>query len=158
MSQLHTLRARLVAVGIAVAVFALAACGGSSKPKNESPAVATPQITAIWQAFFGPAGTGADVQGATSAMISAYAKAKTGPLGKGAAAKVLSITLLGSSSCTSDGVPPPCASLKYDVLVNGADDLPNATGYATDVTGKWLVAKSSFCGLMALESATPAGC
>jgi hypothetical protein len=153
-----------------MATVILAACGGGSSkssttttastapPTTVSSAQATAAITTVWESFFGPHGTANQVQGVTPALQTAFTRLKGSPLGQGISAKVTSVVVQPDSACQADGVPAPCATVSYNLLKGGAVVLPNATGYATQHNNTWLVAKSTFCSLLALQGGAPAGC
>ena len=69
------------------------------------------------------------------------------------------------SACTTAKLPSPCAKVSYDILgAGGTPLLAGQTGYAVDVSGKWLVAKVTICTLLGLfysaegKSGSPPGC
>ncbi|QDQ97280.1 hypothetical protein [Tomitella fengzijianii] len=57
-------------------------------------------------------------------------------------------------------VSPGRASVVYTILMDDKPVLPDQTGYAVEVDGKWKVSASSFCGLLTLENGgtPPAEC
>ena len=62
-------------------------------------------------------------------------------------------------------LPTPCAKVVYDINgPTGTAVLANSQGYAVDVNGTWLVAKTTICGLLGLfyqaegNTGNPAGC
>lgn len=173
----------LAAAGL-VAALALAACGssgggaggttttkpGSSSPSSTEPASgagATAAVHAAYQVLFDLANPAlapklAVVQdGSTLAgtmareLSSSLAKQATG-------ATVSGVSIETASSCSDSGLPSPCASVRYSILgKNGKALLSNSKGYAVYVAGRWLVAKETICGLLALASGggtEPAGC
>lgn len=160
-------RLHRVAIGVAVVAVAAAGCGSTTHKAASttttsttvSVAAATQQITTVWEAFFGPNGTANQIQGMNPTLQTSFNKAK-GTLGKGSAAKVKKVVLDADAACSTAGVPAPCATVTYDIYVNGTLALPNASGYATEQGGSWLVAKSTFCALASLSggSGPPAGC
>lgn len=81
----------------------------------------------------------------SEALASSLAKKATG-------ATVVSVQLLAATQCRNDALPSPCAKVTYNLL--GADKAPlfatPAAGYAVYLGGRWLVAKSTICGLLAL--------
>lgn len=96
--------------------------------------------------------------GLTEAMASTLSSAASG-------ARVDSMSLLTAAQCSAVKVPAPCAKVAYDILAGtGTAVLPNQTGYATYVTGKWQVAKVTICGLLEAfygaeqKKGTPPGC
>lgn len=162
-------RLRQAAIGVALVSVAAAGCGSSGhKATPTTPATtattvdvaaATQQITTVWEAFFGPNGTANDIAGMNPTLQTSFNKEK-GTLGKGSSAKVKKVVIDSDAACSAAGVPTPCATVTYDIYVNGTIALPNASGYATDQGGTWLVAKSTFCALASLSggSGPPAGC
>jgi hypothetical protein len=144
---------RLVSV-VALATLIVAGCGssGSSVPP-------TAAITATWVSFFGTTGNANQVQGMDAQLRPVYTKSRSGALGKGSSAKVVSVLTESSAACKAVPVPSPCAKVTYDILINGTAALSNATGYATKQGGKWYVSKNTFCSLISLENGSPpAGC
>ncbi len=116
-------------------------------------------VTTVYESFFGSTGNAAQIQGMNPQLQTAYTKSRSGALGKGSSATVKSVVLQTTAACQTAAVPSPCAEVTYNILVNGTVALPNATGYATVVGGKWLVAKATFCALESLENGSPpAGC
>jgi hypothetical protein len=161
-------RLHRAAIGVALIALAAAGCGSSShKATPTTPATATTvdvaaatqQITTVWESFFGPNGTANQIQGMNPTLETSFNKEKSG-LGKGSSAKVKKVAFDTDTTCSGAGVPAPCATVTYDIYVNGTVALPNASGYATEQGWSWLVAKSTFCALASLSggSAPPAGC
>ena len=142
---------------VAVLAVSVSACSSSSSSKGESSAQASAEITTTWQSFFSAAGTPDQVQGITAQLSLLYQKAKPP---KGLSARVDSVEQESSASCQSNQVPAPCALVTYDLVANGTALLSNSKGYATRVGGKWLVAKTTFCALLALgnKNVPPPGC
>lgn len=71
---------------------------------------------------------------------------------------VVSVTQLDDAGCQAAGETPPCATVIYDLVVNGdATALPGQTGHVVFQDGAWKVAKSTFCGLAQLGG-LPEGC
>jgi hypothetical protein len=147
-----------VAAPLTALALAVAACGGSSSATSTTvqPNAATAQadISAVYQSLFNFADKsindkiaavqdGASLRvGLSEAMASSLSAAASG-------ARVDSMSLLTASECSTAKVPAPCAKVGYDILAGtGTAVLPNQTGYATYVTGKWQVAKVTICGLL----------
>jgi hypothetical protein len=164
------IRFRSLFAVVASAVLVVSACGSSSKKAQppattattqpaESPQQATQEITTTWEAFFGSTGTISQLQDG-SQLNALYVKNKTSPLAAGSSANVKSVQLLDAAGCQSPGIPSPCALVTYDILLKGKVVLPGSKGYATEIGGKWLVSKTTFCALLALQngSVPPAGC
>lgn len=146
---------RFLVTGVLAAMMAVAACGGGG---GQSAAQATSQITGTWESFFSGRGGPTLVQGMNPQLQAAYAKTLAGV--KGTSAIVESVQLLKPAACTTAGVTHPCATVTYNVAIQGAVALKNSKGYAVRVHGQWLVAKVTLCGLLALEGGgrPPAGC
>jgi hypothetical protein len=90
----------------------------------------------------------------TNALESSLAKEATG-------ATVSKVVLAEGSACSKQGVPSPCAKVTYNILgPKNAVVLSNQPGLAIYVQTRWLVAKSTICGLLYLENAgvMPVGC
>lgn len=154
-----------VAVGSSlVASLALAGCGGSSgntstKSSNSAassnsanssstsgnapanPAAATAQIKHLYGTFFSakPSKAATLLQDGShlGKAIKLAAKLANGGTESGKAKKVTF-------------VDPKTAQVVYQLAVNHHVVLPNATGQAVLVNGKWVVAKATFCGLVSL--------
>ncbi len=151
-------------------IFLLAAIGGSllaacssSKPattpaaKVPSAAVTRKEVTEAYQSFFdlhNPSLTtkidaiqdGKTLQNAVStAMSSSLAKSAAG-------AKVSSVTPYTKAQCANTGLIFPCAKTAYTILSPNGQTLTSGAGYAVYTGGRWLVAKSTVCGLLSLFS------
>ncbi|NNN20447.1 MAG: hypothetical protein HKL80_00395 [Acidimicrobiales bacterium] len=91
----------------------------------------------------------------TSTFHSQLAKAAGG-------AKVDSVVFDSVSECQMADQPSPCAKVYYSIISPaGTPIFPTPSiGYAVEINGKWLVAKSTICSLLSLASAsgTPQGC
>ena len=163
-----------MAAGLAAVALVAAACGGSSSATSTTvqPNAATAQadIGAVYQSLFNFADKSINAKvaavqdgpalraGLSEAMASSLSSAASG-------ARIDSMSLLSASACATAKVPAPCAKVGYDILAgNGVAVLPNQTGYATYVTGKWQVAKVTICGLLEAfygaeqKKGTPPGC
>ncbi|GAA4812814.1 hypothetical protein [Tomitella cavernea] len=172
----NAVRSAGAAVGLCAAVaLMLAGCGssGDSGATTTSPSTATVQQTT---------GAGAvDASGLTqqeqSDITSAYetffsgksdAQTKLGVIeDPDRFAKTInaqsSSGLAESTSVTVSEmslVSPGRASVVYTILMDEKPVLPDQTGYAVKVDGKWKVSASSFCGLLTLENGgtPPAEC
>lgn len=154
---------RYVAVGTSlVASLALAACGGggsnvktnssnsgSSSANSPSPsgtapanpAAATAEIKKLYGTFFSasPAKAATLLEDGShlGKAIKVANKLANGGTESGKAKKV---TFTG----------PTSAQVLYALSINHHVVLPNATGKAVLVNGKWVVAKTTFCGLVGL--------
>jgi hypothetical protein len=165
-------------VGLTVlGVLGLAACGGGSATSTSSStttatsplpsaAVSKADIERSYTTLFDlsdPAVTpklgvvqdGSALRAAfTAAIHSALAKQAGG-------ATVLSVKVEQGSACTNEVLPSPCAVVVYDLFSpSKAVLLSNSKGSAVWENGHWLVAKSTICSLLTLESGgkTPTGC
>jgi hypothetical protein len=143
-----------------LAALALAACGGSSKPKTvsthkssttvESPTVAKEQITSAYEKFFSGktslSGRVAVLQNGSKfrPVIKAFA---SNPLAKNVSATVSSVTLQGANN----------AKVVYQVKFSGSS-LPKTTGTAVRENGTWKVGDASLCKLVSLGGSTPSAC
>jgi hypothetical protein len=153
---------------VLVLLLLLAACGTNSPKMN--PAKARGEIGRAYGTVFNFAskkvppkassiqnGSSLD-EALTQALSSSFAKRATG-------ARVDSVKLLRSKACSQDALPSPCALVTYDLLgPHGTTLLSHSSGYAVYLQGKWLVAKSTICGLLELfyevsgRSGYPPGC
>ena len=147
-------RSKLGAVLVGVALLG-AACGSS--PARVSPAKADAAIGHAFSTLFDfsnhsvTAKTAVVQDGGT--LHTAIAEALSSSLAKQAAgAKVSAVRLLSKTSCTQAAVPSPCAKVTYDLLGPSGTPLfaTPSIGYAVEVGGHWLVAKSTICGLLEL--------
>lgn len=147
----------------ALACLAIAACsgGGTASPSaspsaSHSPAAPPSQpasgpaaiaaITANWEKFFNgavpiPKRLALLQNGQLfTAFINSQEKTTLGSLVLAASAKVGSVKLQ----------PPGRASVIYTILLSGRPLESNVTGTAIYTGGNWLVADSTFCGLIRL--------
>lgn len=136
------------------------ATGSTTTTTVESTAAEVAQVKTVWQTFFSSTGTAGQIQGMNPQLQQAYDKATSTLFPKGLTADVASVVPQTTSSCQTTGVPSPCAAVTYSLFVDNSPELPNAQGYAVEVGGQWLVAKSTFCALDALGNGgtEPAGC
>jgi hypothetical protein len=144
---------------LAVLVLLVAGCGGGSK-KTTTPsssasfdeAAARQQVTQAYETFFAaktPLSTRVSLLQDGAQLKSAIQSLETNPIAKGLSAKVTQVTFPTHTTAT----------VKYEILgASGSPLLPNASGQALFVGGKWLVAKASFCQLVSLSGTTPAAC
>jgi hypothetical protein len=131
------------------------ACGSSPAPPK--PAQAKVAIGRVYATLFDFANHSVDAKTAViqdgRTLHTAIAEALSSPLAKKATgAKVSAVQLLSSSRCGEAALPSPCAEVTYNLL--GPSHKPlfasPSTGYAVYVRGRWLVAKSTICGLLGL--------
>jgi hypothetical protein len=100
------------------------------------------------------------------AIQTAFQQALSSSLAKSAAgAKIDSVKIDTAAECAKVPVPSPCAHVVYDINgPTGTAVLANSQGYAVDVNGQWLVAKTTICGLLGLfyqaegNTGSPTGC
>jgi hypothetical protein len=140
--------------------LALAACGGSSKPKAvstlkstttiQNPTVAKEQITTAYEKFFSGKTSLSDrvalLQNGSRfrTVIRAFA---SNPLAQNVSATVSSVTLKGQND----------AKVVYQVKFSGSS-LPKTTGTAVRENGTWKVGDASLCKLVSLGGSTPSAC
>jgi hypothetical protein len=130
-----------------VLVLALAACGGSSKPKTSNDVA---QIKSAYAKFFSGKTSVSDrvallENGAHfKSLIQTFA---ANPLAKNVTATVSSVTLQGADK----------AKVVY-VVKFGGTSLPAQTGSAVRENGTWKVGSASLCKLVALQGSTPSAC
>jgi hypothetical protein len=167
-----------VAVLAAVSLGA-AACssGGSATPTTASTTTVTfnaateqTDVATVYQTLFNLSNPALDSKIAViqdgSKISSALQDALSSSLASSASgAKVDSVTVLSKSACSKASLPSPCASVIYDILgPNASVILGMQKGYAVFSVGKWLVAKTTICGLLGLfysasgKSGAPKGC
>ena len=169
------MRPRLLVGGALSAVaLAAAACSSSTSATTTTappnPATAQADITSAYQAEFNfsdknLADKEAAVEDGTALAPGLQLAMSSSLAGNTSGARVNSVTLLSSSACKAVKATVPCASVKYDILAgSGVAVLPNQTGYASYIGGKWLVARQTICGLLDLFYGTeklkgpPPGC
>jgi flagellum-specific peptidoglycan hydrolase FlgJ len=132
---------------VLVLALALAACGGSSKPKTSDEQA---QIKSAYEKFFSGKTSVTDrvalLQNGSrfKGLVTSFA---SNPLAKNVSATVSSVTLQGSNK----------AKVVYVVKFAGSS-LPQQTGSAIRQSGTWKVADASLCKLVALQGSTPAIC
>jgi hypothetical protein len=155
-----------VVLGLALGT---AAC--SSGPAEIEPAQADAAVSHAFTTLFNFRDHSVDAKTAVvqdgDTLHTAIAEALSSSLAKQATgARVSAVRLLSKSSCTQAALRSPCAKVTYDLL--GPSGKPLFTtpslGYAVDVDGRWLVAKSTICGLLELfysvsgHHGVPPGC
>jgi hypothetical protein len=128
-------------------VLALAACGGSSKPKTSDDQA---QIKSAYEKFFSGKTSVSDrvalLQNGSrfKGLVTSFA---SNPLAKNVSAKVSSVTLQGANK----------AKVVYVVSFAGTS-LPQQTGSAVRQNGVWKLGDASLCKLVALGGSTPSAC
>lgn len=169
------------AAGVLVAALAvgLAACssGGSAATTTTfSAATAQSDISTAYTTLFNLSDKSVDSKIAViqngSAIRAALADALANPIANSAGGATVHppVTLLNASACRQQHLPYPCAKVNYDIDGPAAFGqtptaiLPNSQGYAVYVSGHWLVAKATICGLLGLlyqtegKQGAPTGC
>jgi hypothetical protein len=132
---------------VLVVVLALAACGGSSKPKTSDDQA---QITSAYEKFFSSRSSISEraslLQNGSrfKPLIRSFA---SNPLASNVSATVSSVTLEGQDR----------AKVVY-VVTFGGTSLPKQTGTAVRENGSWKVGSASLCKLVALGGTTPSAC
>jgi hypothetical protein len=128
-------------------MLALAACGGSSKPKTSDDQA---QIKSAYTTFFSGKTSVADrvalLQNGPryKSVIESFA---SNPLAKNVTAMVSQVTLTGANK----------AKVAYVIQFAGTS-LPKQTGTAVRQNGRWKVGDASLCKLIGLGGTTPAVC
>ena len=134
-----------------VAVFALAACGGSKPKSNTGGGLgAQTQIERAYQTFFAPKTSLSDRVGLLQngprfrPVIKLFAN---NPLAKQVKVKVSSVTMQGANR----------AKVVYQVSFAGTS-LPKQTGTAVREGAAWKIGDASLCKLVSLSGSTPSAC
>jgi len=155
----------------------LASCS-STPPKPKAPSISKPpspavsrnEISSSYATLFDLSNPHISPKVAVvqdgSSLRSTFANAVKLPLAKAASgATITKVNFLGKEGCSEGGIPYPCAKVTYDIMgTNGKPVLTGSTGYAVFEHGKWLVAKTTICGLLSLATSnggkvsTPPGC
>jgi hypothetical protein len=167
-------------VGIGGLVLGCAACSsssssgptgtGSGPTTSTVPAISTAdlaQVRASFETLFdlsdpalAPKVAVIEDGSALRTTLAAALKLPLAKLAKGAS--VVSVAPESTAVCAGELLSSPCVAVTFDIL--GASKakplLANEKGYAVEVSGKWLVAKSTICSLLTLTGggATPKGC
>ena len=155
-----------VAAAVVLAGTLLASCGGGPTVDR---AKAPGEIQHAFGVLFDFADRSVDKKVAVvedgSSLRQALAEGLSSPLAALAkGAKVSWVDLLSDSGCAAAAEKAPCARATYDVLGPQGPVFSGAKGYAVFVDGKWLVAKSTICGLLTTmnetlgKKGTPPGC
>ncbi len=164
---------RRVRVALAAAVLAvgalLAACGSNPAQINQADAKAA--ISRAYATLFDFSNH--DVESKVSAiedgssLRAALTQALSSSLAERAAgARVSAMQLLSAASCRQSAIASPCAKVTYNLLSPERTPLfaTPSIGYAVYAKGRWLVAKSTICGLLSLfystsgQPGSPPGC
>jgi hypothetical protein len=160
-------------VAVAVAVVA-AACGGGSgggtatgSTEPATGAGATAAVRHAYSVLFDLADPAVPPKVAVvqdgQALRATLAKEIHSSLAKMAGgATVSAVRVESAGGCAAGALSSPCASVRYSILSTaGKPLLSDSKGWAVYVDGRWLVAKETICGLIALASgggSPPAGC
>lgn len=163
-----SVRRSLVGLIVSLACL-LGACGSSTSTVNQ--ATARAEISQQYSTLFNFANKNISVKVPAiqdgSSLKQALSQALSSPLVKEVSgARVESVQLLGSSACSKQGLPSPCAKVTFELLGTNGQPLFStpSSGYAVYVSGKWLAAKSTACGLLELfysvsgRTGVPPGC
>lgn len=167
-SARRTTRMTLMAAVCAMAAL-VASCGAS--PSAIKPAKAKADIEHAYTTLFNftnhsVAAKTAEIQDGRT-LHTALKQALSSSLAKQAAgAEVLKVRLLSAAGCRQAALPSPCAKVTYNLLSPAHAPLfaTPSLGYAVHVDGRWLVAKSTICGLLELfystsgRNGSPQGC
>jgi len=128
-------------------VLALAACGGGGGGAASDQA----QITKVFTSFFSSkepvASKPALVQNGEE-FKSAIESLATNPLASHTSAKVSKVTINGPSKAT----------VVYSIYLGSNPVFKNTTAHALKESGKWVIAKSSLCQLLAKEGGSTPAC
>jgi hypothetical protein len=145
---MRTLTTTLITASIAISA---AACGGSSSGGASSnptanPTAAKAAITTLYQSFFSSPIPKAEtmLEDGTS-LGKAFQIANKLKGNATEAAKVKTVTLTG----------PTTANVTFELDANGSPILPSSDGKAVYLNGHWVVAKETFCNLVALGYSKP---
>jgi hypothetical protein len=186
LGSLRSLRSLIPGAGLAAVIVLCAACGsstpsGSGGTGSTSSSSTSSMPTGTTEA---PSGPGAKIaidkafdtlfdlanpavapklaviEGG-AALKSTFESALKSPIAKIAGgAKVLTVTSVPSATCTNEALPVPCEAVSFNVLSLAGKKLIGDNGFAVYTGGRWLVAKQTICGLLALAAGgkEPAGC
>ncbi len=153
----------LAASGVAV-IGTLALVTAPSLAAGASQAASTKQVTTAFTTLFNASANKnareAEVQNASHyksefAALFASSAAKANPT----AAVVTKVTFPSATACKTAAKVSKCALVTYNLnsAKTGAALLPNTTGYAANVNGKWFMSDTTFCSLAKLAGVTCTG-
>jgi hypothetical protein len=132
---------------------ATTAAGGTPNPATEEADV-TKAFIAVFDGFK-----------ADPAFLQDYDKYKAGVAqlqgsdsAKQLTVKINGVTAADAAACTTAGVTPPCAAVKFDLLVSGTPAIPDNNGFAVFEDGVWKVSGTTYCSLAVLGTPNPSGC
>lgn len=83
-----------------------------------------------------------------STFATAITQQASSPMAAGSTAAVADVKLDDTTNAT----------VTYSILINGSPALPNQNGKAVNIDGQWKVAAATYCGLLKIQGAAPAGC
>jgi hypothetical protein len=132
-----------------LALGAFAGCGGSSKKSSANNPVE--QVKQAWTTFFNgstPAAKKVELLQNGQRFAPIIQAEANSPLARQTKAVVQRVTLVGRTR----------ASILYTIDLGGQPALPNQTGTAVLVGGKWQVSDRSFCSLLSLQGTVPPAC
>lgn len=164
-------RRALAALGFAALAVTAAACGSSGGTPTPNAATTKSGVTTAYKEVFDLANKSltpkiAAIQDGSSIKSSFNQALSSSLASSSGGASVSKVVLEPTSKCgTPTTAPAPCAQVTYAILSpTGSSLLGNEKGYASYVSGKWQVAKSTICTLLGLfyqaagKTGTPAGC
>jgi len=146
-----------------------AACSGSSTSASApNQATTKAEVTALYTTFFslsnksvpaklallqdGPSFKTAEIEAINFGSTFIAPGSNSAPA-KGVTVQWVKIQ--PDSGCKKASAPAPCAEVGYSIVsTNGKNLLPNQRGYAVYVNGRWLVSKTTLCGLFRLIDLT----
>lgn len=151
------------------AVLVTACSGSSSSTAAPNPATTRAQVTTLYTTFFslsnksvpaklallqdGPSFKTAEIEAINFGSTFVAPGSNSGPA-KGVTVQWVK-TLL-DSGCKKASLSAPCAEVGYSIVsTNGKNLLPDLHGYAVYVNGRWLVSKTTLCGLFRLIDLAP---
>lgn len=131
---------------------------------ESTPATASPDdaafsaIRAAYETFFNGAGSDVDTKVAVlqdgDRYRSMLADASADPQFQSLTIDIRDITLATADQCAALGEVAPCALVTFDLLVGGMPALVGQQSAAVEVDGKWLVAASAWCTVVAIGGET----
>jgi hypothetical protein len=158
-------------------LLVISACGesGSGSTDTSAPAATTATTAAVTTTTMSAAAVKAEATKAFTTFFDGFkadpslledgetlqsgiASMRANPVAATVTMNVDDVTPLDNAGCEAAGVPAPCATIKYDLVVGGNPVVPDQNGYVVHQNDKWKVSKTTFCTLAAMGSGTPAGC
>ena len=165
----HGRRWGLAPVVLVMAALSATACSGSSSSTAApNPATTRAEVTTLYTTFFslsnksvpaklallqdGPSFKTAEIE---AINFGSTFVAPGSNSGRAKGVTVQWVKLLSDPGCKKAIVSAPCAEVDYSIVsTNGENLLPDLHGYAVYVNGRWLVAKTTLCGLFRLIDLT----